>query len=68
MPADDDVPPDPYDDPYPPEERAPAGPTVQRRQVHLDEGVQRYGEAVVRQKLGAVFLHEEEYTPPTRFQ
>jgi len=68
MPADDDVPPDPYDDPYPPEERAPTGPTVQRRQVHLDEGVQRYGEAVVRQKLGAVFLHEEEYTPPTRFQ
>ena len=68
MPADDDVPPDPYDDPYPPEERAPAGPTVQRRQVHLEEGVQRYGEAVVRQKLGAVFLHEEEYTPPTRFQ
>ncbi|MGO3250910.1 MAG: DNA polymerase III subunit gamma and tau [Microbacterium gubbeenense] len=67
-PTDDDVPPDPYDDPYPPEEAAPSGPTVQRRQVHLDEGVQRYGEAVVRQKLGAVFLHEEEYTPPTRFQ
>ncbi|HLS93749.1 MAG TPA: hypothetical protein VK015_09610, partial [Microbacterium sp.] len=69
-PFDDEVPPeDPYADEYPPEEPpSAAGPTVQTRQVQLDEGVQRYGEAVVRQKLGAVFLHEEEYTPPTRFQ
>lgn len=64
---DDEVPPDPYDE-YPPEEPAYAGPTVQSRQIQLDEGVQRYGEAVVRQKLGATFLHEEDYTPPTRFQ
>lgn len=64
---DDEVPPDPYDE-YPPEEPGPAAPTVQSRQVQLDEGVQRYGEAVVRQKLGAIFLHEEDYTPPTRFQ
>ncbi|GGD44509.1 hypothetical protein GCM10010915_27190 [Microbacterium faecale] len=47
---------------------ADSGPTVQSRQVRLDDGVQRYGEAVVRQKLGATFLHEEEFTPPTRFQ
>ncbi|GGF36491.1 hypothetical protein GCM10010922_09620 [Microbacterium sorbitolivorans] len=64
---DDEVPPDPYDE-YPPEEPAYTGPTVQSRQIQLDEGVQRYGEAVVRQKLGATFLHEEDYTPPTRFQ
>jgi len=63
---DDEVPPDPYDE-YPPEEPAYTGPTVQSRQIQLEEGVQRYGEAVVRQKLGATFLHEEDYTPPTRF-
>jgi DNA polymerase-3 subunit gamma/tau len=61
------VPPDPYDE-YPPEEPAYTGPTVQSRQIQLEEGVQRFGEAVVRQKLGAIFLHEEDYTPPTRFQ
>jgi len=31
-------------------------------------GVQRYGEAVVRQVLGARFLREEPYEPQTRFQ
>ncbi|MDQ4214369.1 DNA polymerase III subunit gamma and tau [Microbacterium capsulatum] len=30
-------------------------------------GVQRYGEAVVRQVLGAKFLREEPYEPQTRF-
>lgn len=30
-------------------------------------GAQRYGEAVVRQVLGATFLREEPYEPPTRF-
>jgi DNA polymerase-3 subunit gamma/tau len=30
-------------------------------------GVQRYGEAVVRQMLGARFVREEPYEPPTRF-
>jgi DNA polymerase-3 subunit gamma/tau len=29
--------------------------------------VQRYGEAVVRQVLGATFVREEPYEPPTRF-
>ncbi|MFH8249273.1 DNA polymerase III subunit gamma and tau [Microbacterium sp. B2969] len=30
-------------------------------------GPQRYGEAVVRQVLGATFVREEPYEPPTRF-
>ncbi|WP_194421749.1 DNA polymerase III subunit gamma and tau [Microbacterium abyssi] len=30
-------------------------------------GVQRYGEAVIRQILGATFVREEPYEPPTRF-
>ncbi|QIG39940.1 DNA polymerase III subunit gamma and tau [Microbacterium sp. 4R-513] len=30
-------------------------------------GPQRYGEAVVRQVLGATFIREEPYEPPTRF-
>ena len=30
-------------------------------------GIERVGEAVVRQMLGATFLREEPYTPPTRF-
>lgn len=55
-----------------PEPPAPAptiqsGVTVQRRVIQTD-GVQRYGEAVVRQILDARFLHEEPYEPPTRFQ
>nr|WP_276512054.1 DNA polymerase III subunit gamma and tau [Microbacterium thalassium] len=31
------------------------------------DGVERYGEAVVRQVLGATFVREEPYDPPTRF-
>ncbi|MCC2030318.1 DNA polymerase III subunit gamma and tau [Microbacterium sp. YMB-B2] len=30
-------------------------------------GVQRYGEAVIRQVLGATFVREEPYEPPMRF-
>ena len=30
-------------------------------------GIERVGEAVVRQMLGATFVREEPYTPPTRF-
>nr|MDQ2698814.1 hypothetical protein [Actinomycetota bacterium] len=40
--------------------RGPAGPA-------RGNGVQRYGEAVVRQVLGATFVREEPYEPPTRF-
>ncbi|WEK12393.1 MAG: DNA polymerase III subunit gamma and tau [Candidatus Microbacterium phytovorans] len=31
-------------------------------------GIERVGEAVVRQILGATFVREEPYTPPARFQ
>ncbi len=31
------------------------------------KGIERVGEAVVRQMLGATFVREEPYTPPTRF-
>ena len=46
---------------------APAGPTVVERQPTGRPGVQRYGEAVVRQVLGATFVREEPFEPPTRF-
>ncbi len=65
------APPEP--DPGPPIEEPPAQsepadpnrPTVQRRQVYVPDGVERRGEAVVRQMLGATFLHEEPYDPPS---
>ncbi|WP_410428257.1 DNA polymerase III subunit gamma and tau [Microbacterium sp. 1S1] len=38
-----------------------------RHRAHPAGGVQRYGEAVIRQVLGATFLREEPYEPPTRF-
>ncbi|WP_312171169.1 hypothetical protein, partial [Microbacterium sp.] len=44
---------------------APAAPTITERTPA--GGVQRYGEAVIRQVLGATFLREEPYEPPTRF-
>jgi DNA polymerase-3 subunit gamma/tau len=40
----------------------PAPPRVPR-----SGGIERVGEAVVRQVLGATFVREEPYTPPTRF-
>ncbi|MFT4235247.1 MAG: DNA polymerase III subunit gamma and tau [Microbacterium sp.] len=58
---------DPSDE-YPPDDLGTfAPPTVTTRSA-APEGVQRFGEAVVRQVLGARFLHEEPYDPPTRFQ
>lgn len=51
------------DDPVPPVVAPPLPPTVSTR----NGGVQRYGEAVVRQVLGATFVREEPYEPPTRF-
>ncbi|WP_417540168.1 DNA polymerase III subunit gamma and tau [Microbacterium maritypicum] len=58
----------------PPERSAPqtqrtavaAPPVVIERSPSVG-GVQRYGEAVIRQVLGATFLREEPYEPPTRF-
>ena len=58
--------PAPRPDPAP---RAAAAPAVVDRAPRSGvPGVQRYGEAVVRQVLGATFLREEPYEPQTRFQ
>ncbi|MFN3950624.1 MAG: DNA polymerase III subunit gamma and tau, partial [Microbacterium sp.] len=57
------------DDVIPPadEVEAPLPPVVLPRMAPLRGGVQRYGEAVVRQMLGATFVRDEPYEPPTRF-
>ena len=44
-----------------------AAPPVVVERTPAAGGVQRYGEAVIRQVLGATFLREEPYEPPTRF-
>ena len=49
--------------PVPPVVAPPLRPVTTTR----NGGVQRYGEAVVRQVLGATFVREEPYEPPTRF-
>ncbi|MFF2632737.1 DNA polymerase III subunit gamma and tau [Microbacterium sp. NPDC058021] len=63
-PADDegdiDVPDVPVDVPVPPV-------VVTSRPIATRGGVERYGEPVVRQMLGATFVREEPYTSPTRF-
>ncbi len=77
-PAYDDEP--PYDPSYEPpvarqaqpERSAPVQRTATAPPVVIERtptagGVQRYGEAVIRQVLGATFLREEPYEPPTRF-
>ncbi|WP_407360110.1 DNA polymerase III subunit gamma and tau [Microbacterium sp. LBN7] len=48
-------------------QRAPSAPPVVTERAPSVGGVQRYGEAVIRQVLGATFLREEPYEPPTRF-
>jgi DNA polymerase-3 subunit gamma/tau len=56
----DELPPDePVDAPVPPVVAPPIAPAR--------GGVQRYGEAVVRQVLGARFVREEPHQSPTRF-
>ncbi|MEV8250427.1 DNA polymerase III subunit gamma and tau [Microbacterium sp. NPDC076768] len=47
--------------------RAVATPPVVTERTPSAGGVQRYGEAVIRQVLGATFVREEPYEPPTRF-
>lgn len=47
--------------------RSAAAPPVVTERAPAAGGVQRYGEAVIRQVLGATFLREEPYEPPTRF-
>ncbi len=60
--VDEFVPPVDADAPVPPRV-----PVVSERAALRAPGMQRYGEAVVRQLLGATFVREEPYTPPTRF-
>lgn len=57
------------DDVIPPADdtEAPLPPVVVPRMAPLGGGVQRYGEAVVRQMLGATYVRDEPYEPPTRF-
>ncbi|MGO2931264.1 DNA polymerase III subunit gamma and tau [Microbacterium sp.] len=55
-----------------PQNTAPAAsaPSVRTAPAVADRapgGVQRYGEAVIRQVLGATFVREEPYEPPARF-
>ncbi|WP_413466805.1 DNA polymerase III subunit gamma and tau [Microbacterium sp. LRZ72] len=45
----------------------PAVPAVASAPTPTTSSIDRYGEAVVRQVLGATFLHEERHEPPTRF-
>jgi len=45
----------------------PVVPPAPVRPAAASGGPQRYGEAVVRQVLGARFVREEPYEPPTRF-
>ncbi|MGC5171467.1 DNA polymerase III subunit gamma and tau [Microbacterium sp. DT81.1] len=46
---------------------APAAIREVQKAAARSAGVQRYGEPVVRQVLGARFVREEPYEPPTRF-
>lgn len=57
------------DDVIPPADdvEAPLPPVVVPRMTPLSGGVQRYGEAVIRQVLGATYVRDEPYEPPTRF-
>lgn len=48
-------------------QRAHSVPPVVTERAPSVGGVQRYGEAVIRQVLGATFVREEPYEPPTRF-
>jgi DNA polymerase-3 subunit gamma/tau len=60
---DEDAPPPPPDDDIPTIVAPRLAPTVTARA----DGVQRYGEAVVRQVLGATFVREETHESGTRF-
>ncbi|HEY9424117.1 MAG TPA: DNA polymerase III subunit gamma and tau, partial [Microterricola sp.] len=44
-----------------------AAPSLAPAVTTRNDGVQRYGEAVVRQVLGATFVREEPHQQPTRF-
>ena len=61
----DDLPDDPDDADV--DVLGPAAPAAPATTLRASPGLQRYGEAVVRQVLGARFIREEPYEPPTRF-
>lgn len=64
----DDVPPPvDADAPVPVHSPPPARVAPEPRQAPRPGGIERVGEAAVRQLLGARFVREEPYTPPTRF-
>ncbi|WP_175985347.1 DNA polymerase III subunit gamma and tau [Microbacterium tenebrionis] len=81
VPDDDESPPPDDEPPYEPSHEAPTAtapaaqapsPQAPARQApaiteRSPGGVQRYGEAVIRQVLGATFVREEPYEPPMRF-
>ncbi|GLJ81180.1 DNA polymerase III subunit gamma and tau [Microbacterium imperiale] len=46
---------------------APTAAAAPERSAPRRGGIERYGEAVVRQMLGATFVREEPFTSPTRF-
>ena len=54
-------------DPVGPPVVAPPLPRTAPTRPAAGVGAQRYGEAVVRQVLGATFVREEPYQQPTRF-
>lgn len=58
---------EPEDDTAAPAVDVPIPPVVAPRLPPSAGGIQRYGEAVVRQVLDATFVREEPYAPPTRF-
>ncbi|ALJ19457.1 DNA polymerase III subunit gamma and tau [Microbacterium sp. No. 7] len=60
---DDDALAPPADAPLPPR----IAPVVQAPRAPRASGIERVGEAVVRQMLGATFVREEPYNAPTRF-
>lgn len=67
VPAPDEVDDDDVIPPADDELDRPVPPVVVPRMAPLRGGVQRYGEAVVRQMLGANYVRDEPYEPPTRF-
>ncbi len=69
LPDDQVAPPDEPepDEPDPDPERGPVVVAPPPAATRAPGGMQRYGEAVVRQVLGATFVREEPYEPPTRF-
>lgn len=50
-----------------PVDEASVPPVIAPTTTTRSDGVQRVGEAVIRQVLGATFVREEPYEPPTRF-